>query len=264
MLLGNVKDFFIVFAMRAPMHPSTTVQENSLRDDANVPLHVAIIMDGNRRWAERNHLPIASGHKKGVETLMEVIRAASEVGVKTLTVYAFSTENWGRPAAEITILMHLFKFYLALQQEVLKRNGVRIQSIGDLTPFPDSVKKALENAKEATKDCNKICLVLALNYGGRDELCRAFVKIAKEIEEGRLCKEECTEELISKYLDTAPYGDPELVIRSGGEMRLSNFLLWQVSYSEVFLTDVLWPDFSREDFLEAVVSYQKRQRRLGS
>lgn len=245
------------------MHPSPTVTETLLPEGASVPHHVAIIMDGNRRWAQKHHLPIASGHKKGVETLMNILEAAAEVGVKVLTVYAFSTENWSRPRAEIKILMHLFKLYLASKREALFKSGVRIDSIGDLTPFSKEVKKELFLAKEKTKDCNKIALVLALNYGGRDDLRRAFLKMATALEEGVIQKEDCTEDLISSYLDTAPYGDPDLVIRSGGEVRLSNFLLWQVSYAEVFLTETLWPDFGREDFLEALTTFQKRSRRLG-
>ena len=229
-----------------------------------LPRHVAIIMDGNRRWAKQHRLSLSRGHRKGVEALMEVVKAAKESGVEVLTVYAFSTENWRRTSTEIAVLMRLFKMYLTAKQEDLRENGVRIDSIGDLTPFSNSVKKAIASAKERTKDCNKIRLVLALNYGGRDELRRAFLKMADALEKGIICREDCTEELISSYLDTTFCGDPELVIRSGGEMRLSNFLLWQISYAEVFLTEVLWPDFTKENFSQALLSYQRRQRRLGN
>lgn len=230
----------------------------------NVPKHVAIIMDGNRRWAKKKFLPIIEGHRRGAEALTNIIKVASGLGVKVLTVYAFSTENWSRPHYEVTILLDLLKFYLMKERKNMIKNGIRLESIGDLTPFPDDLKKTLVEAKAATSEGDKIQLVLALNYGGRDDLKRAMVGISEDFQAGKLQKGDLTEALISSRLDTMPFGDPDLMIRSGGEKRVSNFLLWQISYSEVFLTDVLWPDFGEADFLQAVLEYQKRDRRLGA
>ncbi len=230
----------------------------------NIPRHVAIIMDGNRRWAKNRFLPIAEGHRRGAEALTKIIDTASKMGIKVLTVYAFSTENWARPHFEVAILLDLLKFYLIKERKNMIENGIRLQSIGDLTPFPDDLKLALSETKDATSKGNKIELVLALNYGGRDDLKRAMVGIAEEFRLGVLQQVDLTERLIASRLDTAPFGDPDLLIRTSGEKRMSNFLLWQISYSEVFLTDVLWPDFGEEEFVLAVSEYQKRDRRLGA
>jgi undecaprenyl diphosphate synthase len=230
----------------------------------NVPRHVAIIMDGNRRWAKKKFLPIGEGHRKGAETLSKIVKVASKLGVKILTVFAFSTENWNRPHYEVTILLDLLKLYLMKEQKNMIENGIKLESIGDLTPFPEDVRKVLAETKEATSKGSKIQLVLALNYGGRDDLKRAMIGIAEDIKSSKLEKSDLTEELISSRLDTAPFGDPDLFIRSSGEKRVSNFLLWQISYSELFLTDVLWPDFGEKDFYQAVSEYQKRDRRLGA
>ena len=230
----------------------------------NVPRHVAIIMDGNRRWAKKRFLPIGEGHRRGAEALTKIIDVASKMGVKVLTVYAFSTENWNRPHFEVTILLDLLRIYLNRECKNMIENGIRLESIGDLTPFPDDLKKTLADTKARTSHGNKIQLVLALNYGGRDDLKRAMVGIAGDFRAGKFQEEDITEALISSRLDTAPFGDPDLIIRSSGEKRMSNFLLWQISYSEVFLTDVLWPDFGEEDFAQAVSEYQKRDRRLGA
>ncbi len=229
----------------------------------NIPRHVAIIMDGNRRWAKKRFLPISEGHRRGAETLTKIIKIASDTGVKVLTVFAFSTENWNRPKVEVSIVLDLLKIYLLKERKNMIKNGIRLESIGDLAPFPDDLKKVLAETKQATSLGDKIQLVLALNYGGRDDLKRAIVKIVEDVEEGLMQKEDITEALISSRLDTSSFGDPDLLIRPGGEKRISNFLLWQFSYSEVFLTDVLWPDFNEEDFAKAVLEYQKRDRRLG-
>ncbi|MBM3192671.1 MAG: isoprenyl transferase [Chlamydiae bacterium] len=238
--------------------------DNSLDVQTNIPRHVAIIMDGNRRWAKKKFLPIGEGHRKGAETLTKIVEVASKLGVKILTVFAFSTENWSRPNYEISILLDLLKLYLLKEKRNMIKNGIRLESIGDLNPFPDDVKKILEETKKETSSGDKIQLVLALNYGGRDDLKRAMRGIAADIKEAKLEKDDVTEELISSRLDTARFGDPDLFIRSSGEKRVSNFLLWQISYSELFLTDVLWPDFGEKDFYEAVSEYQKRERRLGA
>ena len=230
----------------------------------NVPRHVAIIMDGNRRWAKNKFLPVGEGHRRGAETLSKIAKIASNMGIKVLTVYAFSTENWNRSSYEVTILLDLLRAYLVKKRGELVENGIRLESIGDLTAFPEDLKDALLETKRATAMGEKIRLVLALNYGGRDDLRRAMIGIASLVKQGEIDPSEITEALISSRLDTSPFGDPDLLIRTSGEKRMSNFLLWQISYSEVFLTDVLWPDFGEADLVQAVIEYQKRDRRLGA
>ncbi len=224
-----------------------------------IPRHIAIIMDGNRRWSRKCGLPPSVGHWEGAEALTDIVRAASDLGVKTLTVYAFSTENWTRPNEEIEGLMNLFEIYLTKKRESLVQDGVHLDAIGDLAALPERVKKALELTRKATERCDKINLVLAINYGARDEIRRAICKI---IEQG-LKPADITEDLISSKLDTHLYGDPDLLIRTSGELRISNFLVWQISYAEIYTTDVLWPDFSPEKLYEAVQEYQSRIRRKG-
>lgn len=234
-------------------------EELMLLDPLLVPKHIAIIMDGNRRWAKLRGLPPMMGHWEGAEALTEVIRSASDLGVKTLTVYAFSTENWGRPELEIEGLMNMFELYLVRKKEHMVRDGVNLSAIGDLSRLPERVRNAFYQTKKATEHCDRINLVLALNYGGRDELRRAFAKILEE----KISPDQLTEEMIAKHLDTSRFGDPDLLIRTSGEMRVSNFLLWQISYTEIFSTDVLWPEFSPKKLLEAILVFQKRNRRLG-
>lgn len=233
--------------------------ELSLIDPNKIPKHIAIIMDGNRRWARQKNIPPMMGHWEGAETLTEVLKGAAELGVKTLTVYAFSTENWGRPSKEVEDLMNIFELYLMRKKESMVRDGVRLDAIGDLTQLPDRVGRALQETRKATENCDRINLVLALNYGGRDEIRRAVVKMMKE----GIAPEEVSEELLAKHLDTVRFGDPDLLIRTSGEMRVSNFLLWQISYAEIFSTDTLWPDFSSKYLLEAIRIFQQRSRRLG-
>lgn len=232
-------------------------------DPEKVPSHVAIIMDGNRRWAKKQGLPAIAGHWKGAETLFKIVRAASELGIRTLTVYSFSTENWNRSKEEVDALMHLFKVYLIRERRAMAREGVSLKTIGDLERLPASVLKEMEFSKAYTAHCKKIDLVLAINYGGRDDIRRAFISMMDDIEKGKLTKEKVSEQLISGYLDTAEWPDPELLIRPGGERRQSNFMLWQLCYSEFYMTDVLWPDFDEKILLQAVLDVQSRQRRLG-
>ncbi len=249
-----------------------SVQENtsfcseaplSLLDEGKIPRHVAIIMDGNRRWAQQHGLPPMIGHLKGAETLTRIVRAASRIGIKTLTVFSFSTENWNRPKLEIDGLMQLFRVYLKKQRAPMVKEGVRLCAIGDLTAMPKSVIRELELSQMATAECKKIDLVLAINYGGRDDIRRAFVSMLIDYEEGKLSKEDFSEQKIREYLDPAPWPDPEIIIRTSGEKRLSNFLLWQSSYSEFCHTDVLWPDFDENELVKAILDFQKRERRLG-
>jgi undecaprenyl diphosphate synthase len=235
----------------------------ALLDPAKIPKHVAIIMDGNRRWAQRQGLPIMMGHWKGADTLTKMVRAASELGIKTLTVYSFSTENWNRPKEEVDALMELFKVYLEKQRGPMALEGVRLDAIGDLGRLPPFVLRELELSKSHTAHCKKIDLVLAINYGGRDDIRRAFVAMMEDCKTGKLSKEQISEQRISQYLDTARWPDPEILIRTSGERRQSNFLLWQLCYSEFYHTDVLWPDFNEQDLLQAVRDVQQRHRRLG-
>lgn len=228
-----------------------------------VPQHIAIIMDGNRRWAAQHGLPAMMGHWKGAETLTHIVRAASELGVKVLTVFAFSTENWRRSQDEVDAVMHLFKVYLEKQRESMICEGVRLATIGNLEALSSDLQEVIEQTKLATAHCQKIELVLAINYGGRDDIKRAVVSMLRDCEQGILSKEEITELTISRYLDTASWSDPDLLIRTSGEMRQSNFLIWQLSYSEFYLPKVLWPDFSELELLKAVQELQARSRRFG-
>ncbi|MFT4553467.1 MAG: undecaprenyl diphosphate synthase [Chlamydiales bacterium] len=232
-------------------------------DPTNIPNHVAIIMDGNRRWAKKRFFSTVLGHSKGVDALMDSVKAAKDLGVKVLTVYGFSTENWKRSKLEVKILLDIFEQALLKHTEPMTQNGVRLHSIGDVSPFPPRFIKMLEESKKRTSHCEGIDLVLALNYGGRDELRRALTSIADDLETGKLNKNQIDEQLISSYLDTAQWKDPDLLIRTSGENRVSNFLLWQLSYTELYVTNRLWPDFSPQDLLEAIVEYQNRERRLG-
>ncbi len=232
-------------------------------DFSNIPHHIAIIMDGNRRWARQNLLPLKLGHVKGVETLMNTVETAAQIGVKVITVFAFSTENWQRTEEEILDLMFLFKKHLMVKRERMKEKGVRLSVIGDIEKFSPDIVAELQTTIDYTKTCQRIRLVLAMNYGARNEIFRAFRKILQEVQENRLVIDNISEETISSYLDTKDIPDPDLLIRTSGEHRLSNFLLWQASYTEIFSTKKLWPEFTHLDFLESIVNYQQRQRRRG-
>ncbi len=229
----------------------------------DVPEHIAIIMDGNRRWAKRKGVPEIYGHWKGSSVITEILSMASILGVKVLTLYAFSTENWGRPQREIDQLMRLIAFYLRKKKQSMIEESVKLETIGDLSRLPQFVQDRLAQTKKETSLGSKIQLVLALNYGGRDEIKRAVEKIASDLESRKIEKQQISEDLISSYLDTGSLGDPSLFIRTSGEHRLSNFLLWQLSYAEVFFTKILWPDFQQKDLLDAILEFQKRDRRLG-
>ncbi|WP_420421886.1 isoprenyl transferase [Simkania sp.] len=243
--------------------PIFSQEELSLIDSKKIPQHVAIIMDGNRRWAKKWDKPVEVGHWQGAETLDQIVRAAIGLGIKVLTVYSFSTENWNRSSEEVDALMHLLKTYLNAQRETMVKEGVRLKSIGDLSKLPEDVQQVLRETKEATKGGSQIDLVLALNYGGRDDIRRATLRLLDEVEAGRIQRQEITEKTISNFLDTAQWPDPDLLIRPSGDLRISNFLIWQISYSEIYYTDVLWPDFSKSHLLSAVIEFQKRNRRFG-
>jgi len=232
-------------------------------DPANIPRHIAIIMDGNRRWARKRGMPAFFGHRAGASNLHRIVQAAANAGIKVVTVYSFSTENWNRSAAEVYGLFHIFKIYLRQKREEMIAQGVRLQAIGDLSRLPKDVLLEVEEARKATSHCCRIELVLALNYGGRDDIRRAAISLLEDFTKGKIAKEAVSEEMFASYLDTASWGDPDLFIRTSGEWRISNFLLWQLSYSEVYITDVLWPDFDERQLLLALEDYQQRERRLG-
>ena len=228
-----------------------------------VPEHVAIIMDGNGRWAQQKGELRIFGHTSGVESVREALSAAGEIGVKYLTLYAFSTENWNRPKEEVDALMDLLVKSISAEIESLHKNEVRLKTIGDISNLPLSCQNALKEAVEKTSNNKKVTLILALSYSSRWEITNAITKIAKEIEGNKLESGKINEDLISSYLSTAEYPDPELLIRTSGENRISNFLMWQMAYTELFFTDTLWPDFKKESFFEAIVDYQNRERRFG-
>ncbi len=239
------------------------MSQNPVIDPPHIPRHVAIIMDGNGRWAQRRHQPRLFGHKAGVESVREVVETAREIGVKVLTLYAFSSENWKRPASEVSGLMSFLKSYVQTELSKMLQNNIRFTCIGELGRLPMEVQEVLEHAKIETAHNNKLVLNLALSYGSRSELTRAVRKIVTDCAAGNISIENIDEELISTYLDTAGMVDPDLLIRTGGEARLSNFLLWQASYSEIYFTDVMWPDFRSAAFLQAIDDFQQRERRFG-
>jgi len=227
------------------------------------PTHVAIVMDGNGRWAKARGLPRTRGHVAGAESARTIARACCKLGVPYLTLYAFSTENWRRPAAEVRFLMrHLCKFLVERRSEMV-REGIRLQAIGRIGELPKSVQRELQRTAEATRGGSKLTLTLALNYGGRSEIADACRRIAERVRDGELAPEQIDEERVAAHLYTAGMPDPDLLVRTGGEMRVSNFLLWQISYAEMYVTDVLWPDFGEEQFAEALRVYAGRDRRFG-
>jgi len=228
------------------------------------PRHVAIIMDGNGRWAQRRGLPRTLGHRAGVEALRGVVKAAPELGIKILTCYAFSTENWKRPKDEVDTLMNLLLEYCRLEAENLHRNGVRINAIGRIHELPPAQREEIARAVALTRNNDRLILNLAVNYGGQAELVDAFRKLAAEVKAGRLEPEAIDAEVIRRNLYTADLPDPDLIIRTAGEMRLSNFLLWQSAYAEIWVTDVCWPDFTREHLEQALRDYARRERRFGA
>lgn len=229
----------------------------------NIPQHIAIIMDGNGRWAKKRALPRKAGHKAGAEALEKVITHCNELGVKHLTVYAFSTENWKRSQEEVDAIMDLLRQYLNVYFKRFLKDNIRLHVIGDRTRLAQDIQESIIENETRTKDKDGLCVHIALNYGGRDELRRAVKKAAKDVENGNLQADEITEDVIASYLDTADIPDPELVIRTSGEERISNFLLWQVAYSEFYFTDALWPDFNGNMLEEAIYDYQNRERRFG-
>ena len=232
-------------------------------DPERIPKHVAIIMDGNGRWAKQKGELRIFGHTNGVDSVREALTAAVEVGVQYLTLYAFSTENWNRPKEEIAALMNLLVQSIYNEIDELNHNGVKLETIGDVEILPKSCQNALDDAKEKTKKNQKITLILALSYSSRREIAHAIKKMTQEALDGTLLSESIDEDLISSYLSTANYPDPELLIRTSGENRVSNFLMWQLAYTELYFTKILWPDFKKKNFFQAIYDYQQRERRFG-
>jgi undecaprenyl diphosphate synthase len=235
----------------------------TLIDPNKLPKHVAIIMDGNGRWATKRGIGRVSGHKKGADAVREIVRTSREIGIQWLTLYAFSEENWKRPKHEIEALMRLLNRFLKGELKEMQENGIRLQTIGRTQKLPDDTRRILLKTMEKTASNKDMVLTLALSYGGRQEIVDAVRDIAKEIEGGRLSAKELSEQLISNSLYTAGMPDPDLLIRTSGEYRISNFLLWQIAYTEIYITPILWPDMGKDEFLVAIQNFQKRERRFG-
>ena len=236
-------------------------QKPSIPEDkpTKIPTHVAIIMDGNGRWAQKRGLPRLAGHRAGVENLREIIKACVEFGVKYLTIYAFSTENWGRPPEEVDGLMHILEDVIDQELDELQQQGVQLVHIGRLERLDPGLRKKVERSIDLTRDNHRLTVCIAWNYGGRDEIVCAI----KRIIEAGLKPEEISDDIVSKYLFTSSLPDPDLIIRTSGEMRISNFLIWQSAYSEWYVTPILWPDFNRDEFHKALIDFDHRDRRYG-
>lgn len=238
------------------------IQEEIL-NSGKIPRHIAIIMDGNGRWALQRNLSRTAGHREGIESVRDIVKASSQLGVKYLTLYAFSIENWKRPINEVRVLMNLLEHFLKVELDELHQNNVRVKAIGKLNSLPKSVQKLLRRSIEVTTDNTGLTLTLALSYSGRWDILRAVQIIAFDVKRGKVSPEDLTAEKFASYLQTKELPDPDLLIRTSGEMRLSNFLLWELAYSEIFVTKKYWPEFRRNDLYEAISDYIKRERRFG-
>lgn len=232
-------------------------------DNTKLPQHIAIIMDGNGRWAKINSMSRVDGHKKGADSVRDIVEACREIGIGYLTLYAFSAENWLRPAAEVRALMNLLEKFLRSELQKMLENDIKLMTIGNTEKLPETVKKILRETIEKTSNNKGMLLNLALSYGSRDEIVEAVKKIVKDSKGGTIADKHISRELVSDYLYTSGMPDPDLLIRTGGECRVSNFLLWQMAYAEFYFTDVLWPDFGRENLIDAIADYQERERRFG-
>ena len=231
--------------------------------NGDIPRHLAIIMDGNGRWAQKRGLPRTMGHKQGVEAVREAVKAARDIGVEYLTLYSFSSENWNRPEAEITELFGLLRMFIRRDLADLHKNNVCVRVIGRKEGVPEDILTLLDEAQNLTRDNTAQTLIIAFNYGGRDEITDAVKRVAQEVVSGNMSIDEITNDIVSNNMDTAGIPDPDLLIRTSGEIRLSNFLLWQIAYSELVFLDCLWPDFSRSDLESAIITYQGRTRKFG-
>lgn len=243
--------------------PKPIQQNTAVLDTERIPKHIGIIMDGNGRWAKKKNLPRTMGHKAGVETIRKILKECDRLGVRYLTLYAFSTENWKRPKDEVSALMTLLVEYLKNELKELHENNVVVNYVGNISRLPEAAQKALNDAKEITRSNTGVQMNLALNYGGREEIVHGVREIAEAVSSGMISLEDITEESFKDYLYTKGQPDPELIIRPSGELRLSNFLLYQGAYSELWFSSINWPDFSEEDLRVAIADYQKRDRRFG-
>lgn len=232
-------------------------------DKDNIPRHIAIIMDGNGRWAQKKRMARIKGHVAGTKIIKELIRKASDLGVEVLTLYCFSTENWRRPLDEISFLMDLIRGYLVKEAESMVEEGVHLMHIGDLEPVPPKVKAEFDRVEAMTAQCDKITLNIAINYGSRQEILKAVKSIVQDCEAGKIEADALDEAAFSSYLDTGSLPEPDLLIRTSGEQRISNYLLWQIAYTEIYFTNVHWPDFNEEELYKAILEYQHRSRRFG-
>jgi undecaprenyl diphosphate synthase len=242
-------------------------KEEELKKQINLealPNHIAVIMDGNGRWAKKRTLPRIAGYREGIKTVRMIIETCRELGIKHLTLYTFSTENWSRPKKEVETLMNLLKEYIEKELNNMNKNGIRFNILGDWETISYGVPDKIKQAINATSKNDRLVLNLALNYGGRQEILRAAKLFAKEVSEGKHKPDDLDESLFSSYLYSYKQPDPDLMIRTSGEIRLSNFLLWQLAYAEFWITDILWPDFKKENLYQALIDFQKRERRFGS
>ena len=237
--------------------------QDKLLESGDIPQHIAIIMDGNGRWAKRRGMPRIAGHNEGVNSVRDIVEACGQLGVKYLTLYAFSTENWKRPQEEVSLLMRLLLKALRDERDRLHQNEVRLRAVGDIVALPHDVQDELLDAIEMMRQNSGLTLILALSYSGRWDLTQAFRKLSEDVQSGKIRKEEISERLIAGYLSTREFPDPDLLIRTSGEHRISNFLLWQLAYSEMFISDEYWPAFRRKHLYAAIGDYQKRERRFG-
>ena len=248
--------------MARPSSQDKKLQERLLKN-GNIPKHIAVIMDGNGRWAKKRALPRVAGHHEGVNSVRDMVESCGQIGVKYLTLYTFSTENWNRPKDEVSILMRLLVSSLRDERDRLHHNNVRVKTIGDFASLPQDAQDEFLDAIELTKNNSGLTLILALSYSGRWDITSGVKRIAEQVKAGTLSPETITDEIISQNLSTKNIPDPDLLIRTSGELRISNFLLWQLAYSEMYVTDVLWPDFRRQELYKAIESYQTRERRFG-
>ena len=236
----------------------------ALDENMVVPGHVALILDGNGRWAKKRGLPRTMGHKEGCVTVEKTVEIAARMGIRYLTVYGFSTENWKRSAEEVGALMQLFRYYMVRLLKIASANNVRVRMIGDRSRFAPDIIEGINRLERETAENTGLTFVIAVNYGGRDEIRRAAARLAEDCVHGKVDADQIDESLFSSYLDTAGMPDPDLLIRTSGELRLSNYLLWQLAYTEIVVTDCLWPDFNQEELEKAIVQYNKRDRRFGT
>lgn len=250
-------------AIKIPFLKNSQTKELYYFPKENIPEHVAIIMDGNGRWAKKRGMPRVAGHKEGVSTVVKIVKAAVKCKVKVLTLYTFSTENWKRPKSEVDTILRLPKEFLHFYLPELIENNVRIMAIGDMDNLPSYTREAIQHAIVQTKDNDGLQLNMALNYGSRNEILNAMREILSDINDAKLTLDELDEQKFSGYLYTADMSEPDLLIRTGGEKRLSNFLLWQLAYTEFLFSDVLWPDFTEKEFIGALAEYGQRKRRYG-